>query len=1110
MGSDAIPHALWRRITAGLLVVFLAVVAFVGGVVCYLRVGMDGNRVARLLRPYVEKSAGLKISFASADLSWVTFSRARLTLNSMKLRAADHNSSYFYSPVVSFEVDLAPLLRGTLAVSRANLTSPLVVLTPRAARDKPDLPRTVETHQGLKMPSLQPVLSSLEVQNGRIIATGSTTSEVQEEILLDAVNLHLQGATPQGLDELEATGNVVSGTSTGSFAVSGKGIGLGGSAWPSLSELSLRLSHCPVSPFRRIAHHLGHELFLSDGTIELTASAVCRQRKCLVTGNLELTQAVLEPGHLFLKEVPVNLARGKFSVEWRPDSVNVRVDQLELPGLAAVIEAKTEAVRSSDPLVVVAVRQAQLDLEKLFPLIPLKLFSPEDRQRLLATGAAGRISVTGGLWSGRISDLQDARKWQKSLVLDVFLEGVSGFVPRLALRVGHAKGRIRLTSDEAGCEKVSLTLGNAPIVANGWVRDLQGSPTADLFLSVKADGEDLQPIVANGAISRQLPTWLQKITQPGGGISAALDVKGRLSKPIVNGRIVLDAFKCGVRGFPLALSEVRGTVSFEKSGASFSGLRGLVGGSRFQMAGDVSGSKLDLSAQLELLARDVKQVHSLPQGWRYSGRLPAVISLGGVPSDVTFSARLDLTHNHVQLGQLVGKRAGVGLVIKADGHRSAQRLRIDDLSLVLGTSAVTAKGTIDRNDRIDFIVNLPPKGIETGSLRQVVHPSLNLQAGGRIEGDLHIKGDPQSLDHLDARADLRLRHVSLQVPGFHHPFQGLTGDLQWRGKSVHVKVGRAKLGSSQFGGSCAIHGYDHPKIDVLLEYPFLDTTDFVTPPEKARVMTWPEWIRANPVVRFVARSSFKAVLKVVKGRTSDRAFSDFHATYEGIGGVIRVPSWEVKVADGIVKGIGELDIRADTKEPLSIKWDAHNARLERALLSDPKRVNIDGNLSANGNLRWRTTDRRETDGLSKTGFVAVTVTDGTIHRFDILSKIFTLVNLGSILRFRVPDIVSEGLPYHRLTWTMDIFDHKWKTKDLMLISDAARIDAEGMYFTDQNRIDFKVSVSPLVGIDKILSQVFGNLLTKDGKTLTTAFRVRGLFGSPDVRLEPFDTFRFEQ
>ena len=62
-----------------------------------------------------------------------------------------------------------------------------------------------------------------------------------------------------------------------------------------------------------------------------------------------------------------------------------------------------------------------------------------------------------------------------------------------------------------------------------------------------------------------------------------------------------------------------------------------------------------------------------------------------------------------------------------------------------------------------------------------------------------------------------------------------------------------------------------------------------------------------------------------------------------------------------------------------------------------------------------------------------------------------------------------------------------------------------MYFSEQGRVDFKVDVSPLVGFDKIVSGLFGNLITRNGKILTTTFRIRGLSQSPDVRLEPLES-----
>jgi len=207
-------------------------------------------------------------------------------------------------------------------------------------------------------------------------------------------------------------------------------------------------------------------------------------------------------------------------------------------------------------------------------------------------------------------------------------------------------------------------------------------------------------------------------------------------------------------------------------------------------------------------------------------------------------------------------------------------------------------------------------------------------------------------------------------------------------------------------------------------------------------------------------------------------------------------------ADGTVRGRALSDIRLSTQTPLTLDFQADQLKIDRVMLSDSNRIKVEGDMLSEGHMEWHLGNiNPENNGMYKTGTVEVRLHNGVIHRFDILSKIFSLVNLGSILRGRLPDVISQGLPYQRLTWKMEAFDNKWKIKDLKLEADAARINATGMYFSGQDRVDFKVDVSPLVGLDTIVSGLFGNLIAKDGKILTTSYRVRGLSSSPDLRME---------
>ncbi len=412
----------------------------------------------------------------------------------------------------------------------------------------------------------------------------------------------------------------------------------------------------------------------------------------------------------------------------------------------------------------------------------------------------------------------------------------------------------------------------------------------------------------------------------------------------------------------------------------------------------------------------------------------------------------------------------------------------------LDESRISAKATIDNDGKIVASVNLPPKGVPTSILIPITDPALDIQAGGRIDGDANIRMGPNPRRDVSVDANIVLSHVSLNLMGYKR-MEGITGTVRCRGKSIDMNLERVRIGNSLGAGTATIVDIDNPKLDVALDFSFLDTTDFTAPVGYVSHVTWGEWIHSNPLVRFLARSRGTGSLKVARGKTAWRTFADFNANLVGNNGIIKAPAWQMKFADGLLRGSALFDIRDNPGKPLTLDFQGDHLQMERVMLSDPDKVLVEGNAWTEGHIEWKLGPGKENHGVHKTGIVEVRIKDGAIHRFETLSRIFSAVNLGSILRGRLPDIISQGLPFYQLTWSMEVFNDKWRVKDLKLLSDAARIDASGMYFSGQDRMDFKVDVSPLVGVDTIVSGLFGN----DGKILTFPFRVRRSPEDPDVR-----------
>ena len=358
----------------------------------------------------------------------------------------------------------------------------------------------------------------------------------------------------------------------------------------------------------------------------------------------------------------------------------------------------------------------------------------EDRERLMEAGLNGHLVVTGGAWNGKVSDLLKEQNWQGTLLLDAYLDKISGFIPGFGLPVRDATGRIRFNSNEMQFKGISLTLGSFPIVLNGLITNLKSSPTTDLFVSLTAQAEDLRPIIENKLISRHLGQWSGWINEPCGGIAVTLDLKGSLSRPSMKGRVVLEDFQCKFGGLALPLRKVNGILRFRSSGVTFSGVKGIIGDSAAEMSGEIFPEKMDVAGELKGAPQDLRKLNLLPTGWVVSGHIPLSLKLTGNPSAMNFSARLDLKNNGLRIDPFIKKKPGVPLLLEASGTKNLAGVTIEDVYLVLDESRISAKATIDNDGKIVASVNLPPKGVPTSILIPITDPALDIQAGGRIDG----------------------------------------------------------------------------------------------------------------------------------------------------------------------------------------------------------------------------------------------------------------------------------------------------------------------------------------------------------------------------------------
>ncbi len=1081
-----------KRVFLFILASISCLTLFLAGAVTFVRVGLSDEAAAKLIFARGQRLSGYQISFDSARLAWTSVTAGRLTADNLQIRVDDSSPPV---SVVRFVLafDLASLREGRLRINQLSFQSP-----------QASLPHDLSGNGSeARLPNLLRFVSvaNVEITNGTL---HQAVAGSQPVTLFTDVNIEAAGISAYRVEMIRLEAKVPGGEQPGALRITAN-VKQDYRTDPT-GAVEVK-AYGIAQPFLRyVAAQWGAQFPFADGSFDMVLKADGTAKAFQGSAGFVVRSARLERD-MFAKPVTLDEARMSLTVNRQDDKLTADFHEVSGPGFSLSADLESSDLHALDPSFTINLKNADIDLEKIAPLVPLNLLEPADRKRLVSAGLRGRVVLTGGSWSGRVSEAATA-PIRGIVFVDAYLDRSAGFIPGFELPISDITGRLRLSSEELLFKGISFTVGASPIVLNGWIVDLKKKPKSDLFLSASAQAADLKPLFESPYLPAGFRNAMGRISDLQGALTVNLDVKGDLSRPSMKGRIALEDFQCKIIGTPLPLHKVSGSLRFRGSGVTSSQLKGEFGDSPFDVAGEVSLDAVNFSGDVKLQPGDLKKMGLIGSGSVHSA-VPVHASVKGPLQGVEISCAADLKQNALDFGY-VRKRAGTPLSLSLHGVMDKGGVAFDDISLWLEATTISGKASYDQSGVITATFNLPPRGIQTSALTTYMDSALELQSGGRIEGVVAAYMDSAKPQDARVDADLDVSYLTFKVPRMYKRIEGLTGSLRKKGMQTKFSWERGKLGSSVCSGSIALVSHIRPRLDIQMDFSYLDTTDFSAPPHVVSRMTWGEWIAASPVVIFFAKSRGSSEIKATKGKTAYYSFTNFSATFENTTGIVNIPSWRVNFSNGLARGSGSIDVRAGSAKLLTLNFQAEKMRLERLTLSAPDRVKVDGDVYAAGTVDWKVRPNRENHGVYKTGSIEVRILDGSIHRFEILSKIFSLINLGSLLRGRLPDLLTNGLPFQKMSWNMEVFDTKWKIRDMKLLADAARIDATGMYFSTQDRVDFKVNVSPLVGFDTLMSGVFGDLITKDGKILTTTFRVRGSSSAPDVRLEPFDGMRMER
>jgi len=131
---------------------------------------------------------------------------------------------------------------------------------------------------------------------------------------------------------------------------------------------------------------------------------------------------------------------------------------------------------------------------------------------------------------------------------------------------------------------------------------------------------------------------------------------------------------------------------------------------------------------------------------------------------------------------------------------------------------------------------------------------------------------------------------------------------------------------------------------------------------------------------------------------------------------------------------------------------------------------------------------------------------GVIRRYELLTKILTLVNFTQWSSVHLLDLKARGLPYQRINGHLALDSGVISTEDLFVDTSIAFVTVVGSYDYVRDNLDVQLAARPLEKLDRVIDQVpvVGRILQgEDGTTVIFYYKLSGPMKDPQVALVPF-------
>jgi hypothetical protein len=1091
-----------------------------------------------IIQKSLTNSFGREVTFGQVKIN--VWGGLGIAFEDFRIKDPSLPSDFLWSKRLIIEVNLPPLLRREVKWKRIILEEPKIHLL-RNKNGRLDIFEAVLTGEGIKGSS-QKMIQTLSTLFGGSITIRNGTVSFSDESLGDSpliteihsFNLHLSNVSYDQPFPFRLNGKIIHSQREGRFSIAGtiEDIPEGKDFSKGKVKAEVEIKGVDTFHFWPYLKALLPMKRLS-GTLDLSAHYQGDfQGSIKTSGKIKLKEVLCDYPQVFSSVFTPEWVNIDFDTDYDLKDLRIPRFSIELPEIMLKAKGKIYGIGSKEMGLEAEAQSGPFDLSEGKKFIPFRIIAPSISDPLFRAEGKGPVQILSVKLSGKMPEIDHCDELKNAHVLSVEmkLNGVRMKLPWEMPTLEGIKGLLIFKNGNLDLKSVEGSFFHSTLEnVHGVFYELLNVPTLQIESEGRFDLKDLSSLAKVEIFPKDVAETLSSIQIQSGRARYQISAKGVIKPPLHfrhQGSYLLSNTRLTLRQVPFPIQIAEGQIDLSSEDLRWSQARVEFGESSLLTAGSwrhgekatsfeaVVRGRVDLKNLLSLsqttlspeeIRSKAKEIETLSGAGQISFKLkslssPSSISYEGefIPKEASLRQKgmsFPLVFNE---GIFSFSNLGIGF--------SKMRIQLLNSFLFLdgdvrnGKMHLSTMGSLDLRN-LPLLFQLP---FFSDSGRSQMNDLQDLKG----EANVSMKWQGGTADWMKAlkEGQVRLKGVSFSHRKVPLPLSQIEGSILLSPEKFEFQAFKGKLGETQITVSSTIPRTDplaKRRIFFLIASPLLDLDLFLLK------RTTPGPTSFKGFRELLSDWQVEGKVEADQVRYKELFYRELQVEMKTVDEKLQVHPFQFKGAGGDFWGEGwiaptEKGVRFEIKPRLSnmeakafLRTLFQKGEEEGGWISG--RVHIDkAGLQGEGEDFQKVKE-------SLNGGLRFEIEKGVIERFNILSKIFTLLNVSQLFKGRLPDLKTKGLPFRNIMATIQIKNGVASTDDFLVDSDSMRITIFGKVDLGKHLIDARVGVHPLVTVDTILSNVpiAGYILTgKDKAFISFIYEVEGNLDDPKIEAIP--------